>query len=240
MTIDTLYRVTSIIDDWPHRNHRYNGVGVSWVRHTDRYSDADHAAVAPMIKDAEKLSDDGDWLDAIGQINELFTHDEAEALSRYLLETHNTPTTIEPVRVPVEVRCPEGSVYMPVSHYPMGGARDAYMLSHEEGYALPFEVYGYYAVQEQWDSRSTGAGPGLPTAGAIDRTTCVIFYNSLAAKAPCPFCGKHTDPQVGFAIGLRNSWRPLCWLCRRQHAPELADMLDLFGGPLVLLEDPTP
>jgi hypothetical protein len=131
-----VYRVTSVIDRWPHRGARWNGVKVTWLTYRDQ-------PIAPY-----RVLLAGDYDDPYAQslADELFTEEEATALARYLREAHGQDVTVTEVRLPMPTRSPEGDGFIGVSAIPCGGDTDQYMLYREPGYDLPFEVSGYYSI----------------------------------------------------------------------------------------------
>jgi hypothetical protein len=125
-----LYRCTSIENNWPHRHARYADVRVQWFV-TDRPSDY-----------AEQFAGFCDLTDPYsrGVIQESFTADEALQFSAYLKENHKSDVRIESTQLPVppNVMC--------TAAIAVGGTTDFHMLSEEEGYSLPFGVWGFYDV----------------------------------------------------------------------------------------------
>ena len=132
-TITKLYRLTSVIDDWPHRGKRYNNVAVTWfVDERDYYPDFDYRKLLTRI-DAY----------GIGAIDELFTREEADQLAEYLLTPPN-PTEVEIT----EVDLPLNANVAGVGAIAVGGDCDFYMLSEHDDYNLPFKAWGYYRIDD--------------------------------------------------------------------------------------------
>lgn len=77
---------------------------------------------------------------AEGCIDEFFTAVEAAALKSYLDREHGNQsvTTIKPVKLPI----PNNA--MGLGARAVGGGEDFYTLSEEQGYSLPFKVWGYF------------------------------------------------------------------------------------------------
>lgn len=128
-----LFSVTSVIDDWPHRGGRFNGVAVDWFVVERSYDPRfDYATLIDRpIADCYGGSD---------CVDELFTADEARQFEKYLLTTHDTSVRIEEVPVPIN------GGHMPIGGVPVGGPSDFHMLSKHSEYNLPFQVWGYYRI----------------------------------------------------------------------------------------------
>lgn len=145
MTVTTrLCKVTSVIDGWPHRGGRYDGVEVDWFvdsRPTD--PGFDYAALLDGYETA-----DGQY--ARGLVDELFTPGEARQFAAYLKTEHDSETVTTDVRLPVATKSEDGAVYLPIGASVVGGPSDFYMLSEEPGYSLPFKVWGYYCMEGQY------------------------------------------------------------------------------------------
>ncbi|MDX8450698.1 hypothetical protein [Mesorhizobium captivum] len=79
---------------------------------------------------------------AEGSIDELFIADEARALVGYL-EAHypDCSHSIEEVDLPIT------DPPYPIGALSVGGPEDYYMLCEEEGYTLPFPVFGYFDLR---------------------------------------------------------------------------------------------
>jgi hypothetical protein len=58
------------------------------------------------------------------------------------------------------------------------------------------------------------------------KVALAIKRNSAPIPAPCALCGGRTDPGVGLALFLADSWGPVCTECGLYHDPELVAALD--------------
>ena len=149
MSDTKLYRLTSVIDDWPHRRARYNNVHVTWfVNKRDYDPGFDYTALLDRPLPPAGWKWDGDPADREkyayheSLVDELFTWSEANQLAEYLREAHDTDVDIAEVTVPIDGR------YMPISAIAVGGDCDFYMLSEHDDYTLPFKAWGYYRVDD--------------------------------------------------------------------------------------------
>lgn len=135
-----VYRLRSVIDNWPHRGYRYNQVDVTWFKeHNDL--PVSELFGAPIIRlDDDVLIGNVDPY-AESQADECFTVEQADALAAYLKTQHGTDVIRELVTLPLPS---EG--YMGVSAVPVGGNEDFYMLFREDEYDVSFKVSGYYRI----------------------------------------------------------------------------------------------
>jgi hypothetical protein len=147
MTITTgvrLYNVTSVIDRWPHRRSRWNGVQVTWFvtkRATDPGFDYGQLLDRPLPPGDEYSCERG-------LVDESFTQDEAERFAAYLESTYDTEAKLQELPLPVATRSAEGYELLPVGAIAVGGDSDFHMLSEHETYDLPFSVWGYYCMMQ--------------------------------------------------------------------------------------------
>jgi hypothetical protein len=58
------------------------------------------------------------------------------------------------------------------------------------------------------------------------KVALAIKRNYAPITAPCALCGGRTDPGVGLALFLADSWGPVCVECGQYHDPELVAALD--------------
>jgi hypothetical protein len=135
--VTKLYRLTSVIDDWPHRGKRYNNVTLVWF--VDK-RDYDPGYDYPTLLGRPTAPDDHSY--EKDYVDELFTRDEADQLAQYLQEAHDTDVTITEVSTPV----PDNIIG--VGAIAVGGDCDFYMLSEHDDYTLPFKAWGYYRVDD--------------------------------------------------------------------------------------------
>ena len=129
-----LYSVSSVIDDWPYKEDRYVGVVVQWLV-VDRQE-----PVAPYEKCIENYNPSDPYQK--GLLDECFTLTEATALAEHLKKHHDTNCKLVEVKLPM----PGGDI--PLSYVTVGGGCDLHMLNKEDGYELPFAVYGYFDIRQ--------------------------------------------------------------------------------------------
>lgn len=85
---------------------------------------------------------------AVEQVLRYLTEEEVWGLRTYLRERHGLEVIAEEVPLPIEV--PTGPF-----HSPYGEVYEFLELSEEEGYALPYKIWGYYTL------RGCLSGPNL-------------------------------------------------------------------------------
>src|SRR5262245_3636248 len=106
-----LYRLTSVIDNWPDRGARYNNVRVTWfVVGRDYDPGFDYATLLDRPLPRCSYGQDN--------VDELFTRHEADQFAEYLRNVHGTDVDI------TEVSAPINGEYMPIGAIPVGGPRD--------------------------------------------------------------------------------------------------------------------
>jgi hypothetical protein len=159
-----LYRATSIIDGWPHRNACYDGVRVTWFAHRDQPVApwaVMFAGWAQHVEDEyqERRREGGGWeTDEDSRTyagaytkslaDELFTAGEAAALAHYLKTVHDEDVTITEQLLPMPTTAEDGAALVGCSAVPCGGSTDQYALYLEDGYDLPIEICGYYWLEQ--------------------------------------------------------------------------------------------
>lgn len=79
-----------------------------------------------------------------GYIDEFFTAEEIEALADYVRQAHDLELTVKEKRLPLSL---EKQNVLPLVHRTMNTGQDFYMLCKEEGYDLPFDVWGLYDIR---------------------------------------------------------------------------------------------
>lgn len=167
-----LYELTSVMNDWPHRNGRYNDVQVTWFVYSRQYETGfDYTAMlyAPESADPNRIDQ--------GCVDELFTRSEADQFAKYMKEQHNVEVAISQVQLPMNGVC------MPIGGTPVGGDCDFYMLYMHDDYNLPFRVMGYYRIDCYQCQRAT---PPCEYCNAPAATSGVT--------SPCEYCsGDHRD-----------------------------------------------
>jgi hypothetical protein len=149
MTTPTnLYRLASVIDDWPHRTRRYKDVHVEWwVEHRSYDPGFNYEALLGQPLPPPLPHGDGHYTYEQGIVDEMFTRDEADQLAAYLKTAHNTDVTITEVPKPIPTGR-DGAGFLPTGAIAVGGSSDFYMLSKHEDYDLPFSAWGYYNVTD--------------------------------------------------------------------------------------------
>ena len=136
-----LYQARSLIDDWPHRGGRYNGVHVEWIAwDTDRFK----GQYADLLT---RYRDDDPYAESL--VDELFTRGEVDALAAYLKDRHDIDVTITEVQLPIPT-WKNGVQLCGHSALSFGGSRDAHMLWEYDDYNLPFKVGGVYDVDDPY------------------------------------------------------------------------------------------
>lgn len=136
-----LYRLTSTIDVWQHRGGRYADVEIEWFVH-DRATVPDYSALL------DRPLPEGPYSYEQGLVDDLFTREEADQFAAYLKSRHGDSVVLQEVPVPVATRSPHGVGLIGISAVPVGGCTDFHMLSDEDGYDLPFKVWGWYTVED--------------------------------------------------------------------------------------------
>lgn len=132
-----LYSVHSLVRGFSYQGQPFEEVKVSWFVVGRR------APLAPY----EQVIQEYDRLDAKDRVfpeeyvDELFSRQEAEALKRYLDRRPEVTTFIEPVELPAMANASG------CRRLPRGGGGDFIGLFKEKGYALPFQVEGYFSVR---------------------------------------------------------------------------------------------
>lgn len=153
-TATKLYRLTSVIDSWPHRGGLYNGVKVDWWVESRSYDPGfDYRALL-----GRRLPAGDGYSFEQGIVDELFTPDEADQLAAYLRTPPNVvDVTMTELSAPIPTRM-DGLDIIPTSAIAVGGCDDMYMLYKHEDYDLPFEVSGYYSVWDMHPSKVRACG----------------------------------------------------------------------------------
>ncbi|ROR01457.1 hypothetical protein [Desulfosoma caldarium] len=130
-----LYRAYSIAE-MEKDDVTYYGVRVDWYR-LDRAEPV--VAMESLVADYEKL-DEITRRQALEQVLRYLTEEEVWGLRTYLRERHGLEVIAEEVPLPIEV--PTGPF-----HSPYGEVYEFLELSEQEGYALPYRIWGYYSVR---------------------------------------------------------------------------------------------
>src|SRR6266849_7508771 len=131
-----LFRVTSIVNNLSHEGEIYDGIEMKWFV---VYRDSSNVSYDQVIINYTKNLDDS-YRISENNLYELFTEKEANALKKYLLRAHKQECGIKEADLLLEV-------------YTLGYGNKAlenregyYRLDNEDGYDLPFVVWGYYDV----------------------------------------------------------------------------------------------
>jgi len=138
-----LYRAYSV-GEVERERIRYYGVRFHWYR-LDRTE-----PVVPferLIAGYERLKEPA-RRQAVEQVLRYLTEEEVWGLRTYLRERHGLEVIAEEVPLPIEV--PTGPF-----HSPYGEVYEFLELSEQEGYPLPYKIWGYYSL------RGCLSGPNL-------------------------------------------------------------------------------
>jgi hypothetical protein len=204
-----LYHCTSIENNWPHRDARYADIYIAWFvcRRPEGY--------------AERYAGFYDPSDAysIGLIEEAFTADEALQFAAYLKKYHESDVKIEPAQLPV----PKNT--FGVGAIPVGGTTGIHMLSSEEGYSLPFKVWGFYNV---CDARRTE-----PPPERIEHEV-ILRPNNCATHESCALCISYERADSPLMAVLEGTERWVCLPCfeKRSGIRGSAVLIDYLNGVL--------
>jgi hypothetical protein len=135
-----LFRVTSRVKGFSYKNRVYDSVEICWFvvyRET------------PSIPYEQILRDCCDQLNSHyvseNNIKELFTEEEANALKRYILRVHKEECEVKRADPLLEIYTLGYGDIVP------GEGEGFYRLNEEDGYDLPFVVWGYYDVGSSRD-----------------------------------------------------------------------------------------
>lgn len=131
-----LFTVKSRVSKFSHRERIYDFIEFHWFvvyRETSPFS------YDELIEDCRKRLDNSYYISE-NNVNELFTEEEAEALKEYILRTQNQECEIEEANLLLE------SYTLAYDDIVLGHEEGFYRLDEEEGYDLPFVVWGYYDV----------------------------------------------------------------------------------------------
>lgn len=135
-----LFRSESVLSNFSHKGRVYDELEIAWfVVH--RESSVVHEEV---IKECKKKYD---ILPNTfeNSVFELFTEEEAKALEKYILRTRKQECRIKEVDMGLEIFSWE------YGDKDLSNMEGYYRLSNEEGYDLPFVVWGYYSVNSAKD-----------------------------------------------------------------------------------------
>ena len=131
-----LFTVKSRASKFIHRERVYDFVEFHWFvvyRETSTFS-------YDELMESYKNKLDNSYYTSEGNISELFTEEEAYALKEYLLRILGHESDIEEANLLLE------SYTLPYEDIVLGHQEGFYRLNEEEGYDLPFVVWGYYDV----------------------------------------------------------------------------------------------
>lgn len=143
-TAGVLWRPHSIVDNFPFRGRRFDGVKLAWLvtsrpEPLGRYDE--------LLKPYEPALP---WEHATDTalLDELFTTRELDALAAYLAMRHGERVYAETVSTPIPTVDPDGFTYISTGAFPAGGLIDFFGLHREDGYDLPFAVDGCYDMHD--------------------------------------------------------------------------------------------
>lgn len=131
-----LFTVKSRASKFSHRERLYDFVEFHWFvvyRETSTFS------YDELIESYKKKLDNSYYFSE-SNISELFTEEEACALKEYLLRTLDYEPIVEEANLLLE------SYTLPYEDIVLGHQEGFYRLNEQEGYDLPFVVWGYYDV----------------------------------------------------------------------------------------------
>jgi len=131
-----LFRVISVVDNFPHNNHRYNQVKVHWFISDRKMPVVQYKKV---IADYENIPEK-DRIFTREYIKELFTAKEAELTKKYLESALGWKADITPCQLPVEGKS------LGFRAHQIGGLTGFHKLNVRVAYDLSFKVWGYYNV----------------------------------------------------------------------------------------------
>jgi hypothetical protein len=138
--VPALYRAISVVHRFPYRGSRYNCVSIYW------FVDRRETPVAPyeqVIEGYANLSERDQHM-AQTIADEALTAEEVELLREYLHRVHDDCIWTRSVDLPIK----NVNGTMPFGGVPAGGGCDFYMMPEEDGYDLPFRVWGYFDVRD--------------------------------------------------------------------------------------------
>lgn len=168
----SLYICTSQENNWPHGRVRYDGIHVTWFVSKRDPNYADQYAGLFDASDPYQR----------GQIEEAFTAEESQQFAAYLKARHNSSVATHPVELPVPADT------MPMDWNTVGGDTDFHMLDGEDGYSLPFRVWGFYRVHDAVrvaGSEFAGSEPVITyenIEAAITRVAVAAFHANLGEE----------------------------------------------------------
>jgi hypothetical protein len=136
-----LFRVVSTVNNFPHRGRTYDGVEIHWFV---VYRENPIASYEKLINGYLKDRDNPLYISE-KNLQELFTEEEADALKEYLSKKHGEECDIR-----------EADLSTEIDPWGYGDKTPAYRegfyrLNQEDGYDLPFVVWGYYDISHAKD-----------------------------------------------------------------------------------------
>jgi hypothetical protein len=203
-----LYHCISIENNWPHRHARYADVYVQWFVHKRPLDYAEQFAGFCDLNDPYSR----------GLIEESFTADEALRFAAYLKAQHKSDVRIEPQELPVPANT------MGAGAVAVGGTTDFHMLCNEEGYSLPFEVWGFYNVR---DARRTEPSECI-------EPNVILRPNNCVRHEGCALCNCYERAGSPLMAALDGTERWVCLSCfeKRSGIPGTAVLIDYLNGVL--------
>jgi hypothetical protein len=130
-----LYSAYSVLNAFRERRH----VTFNWYCHRRQAPAAPHDT---LIARYAELKSRGEHRALEKHADSLFTEAEIQALRAYLLERHDTELFAEPVPLPLAAG--KGAPSVPWAERSDAEGTGRYMLSREDGYPLPMEVWAFY------------------------------------------------------------------------------------------------
>jgi len=136
-----LFRLTSIVNNFPHRGKTYDGVEIRWfVVYRENPIVSYEKPLNGYLKNQDNLLHISEE-----NVRELFTEEEANAFKEYLSKEHREECDIREADLLTEIN-PWG-----YGDKTLGHREGFYRLYQEDGYDLPFVVWGYYDVSHAKD-----------------------------------------------------------------------------------------
>lgn len=132
-----LFRVTSTLDNFPHKRHYYNQVKMHWFVIDRRFPVVSYKKVVAGFEDLPEK----DKAFAREYAKEMFMAREAKLLKKYLETSLGWKADITSCELPVEGRC------LGFRAHQIGGLSGFLELSVGSTYNVPFKVWGYYTVE---------------------------------------------------------------------------------------------
>lgn len=129
-----LFRVRSKINHFPHEERIYDSVELCWFV---VYRECPAFSYERLVEEYGEKSDGSSFISE-NNLNELFTEEEAKILKEYILRVHKQGCVVKEANLPLEYYS------FGYEDIVLGYEEGLYKLNEEDGYDLPFIVWGYY------------------------------------------------------------------------------------------------